>query len=205
MIISISGLIGSGKDTIGDYLVNKHGFYRESWAGTLKDAVAHVFGWDRTLLEGKTPEARVWREQVDTWWAKRLDMPNVTPRWVLQYWGTEVCRHGFHDEIWVASLENKLRKTTSDVVITDSRFSNEINAVKRAGGTAIRVVRGVDPDWVSLCKSDFNLFRKTYSQIHASEYSSVNLEYDYIIDNNHSMDHLYSTINDLLQSLRSSK
>jgi hypothetical protein len=60
-----------------------HGFRRESRLPTvLKDAVAHVFGWDRTMLEGRTKEAREWREQVDPWWAERLNMPNLTPRWV---------------------------------------------------------------------------------------------------------------------------
>ena len=98
MIIGLVGLIGSGKDTVADYLVNVHGFRRESFAGTLKDAVAAVFGWDRTLLEGRTRASREWREQVDTWWAARLNMPDLTPRWVLQYWGTEVMRRGFHDD-----------------------------------------------------------------------------------------------------------
>jgi len=35
----------------------------------------------------------------------------ITPRWVLQYWGTEVVRKGFHDDMWVASLENRLRSS----------------------------------------------------------------------------------------------
>jgi len=42
MIIGICGFIGSGKDTIADYLVNLHHFRRESFASTLKDAVAQV-------------------------------------------------------------------------------------------------------------------------------------------------------------------
>ena len=50
MIIGVCGFIGSGKDTIADYLTNFHGFRRESFAGSLKDAVAQVFGWDRTML-----------------------------------------------------------------------------------------------------------------------------------------------------------
>ena len=137
MIIGICGLIGAGKDTAADYLVNLHHFRRESFANTLKDAVSQVFGWDRVMLEGRTKHSREWREQVDSWWAERLGMPELTPRWVLQQWGTEVCRRGFHDDIWIASLENKLRNTTDDVVITDCRFPNEIKAIKAAGGKVI--------------------------------------------------------------------
>lgn len=199
IIISISGLIGSGKDTIADYLVEQHGFQRESWAGTLKDAVAHVFGWDRELLEGKTPQARHWREQVDTWWAQRLDMPRLTPRWVLQYWGTEVCRQGFHDDIWVASLENKLRKSAHNVVISDTRFVNELSAIKRLQGLCIRVVRGADPDWITVYKQDFAQFKQLYPNIHASEYSSIRLDYDAVIENNGSLQDLYTKVNDLVQ------
>ncbi len=147
MIIGICGFIGSGKDTIADYLVNFHEFRRESFASTLKDAVSAVFGWDRTLLEGRTKEAREWREQVDPWWAERLDMLRLTPRWVLQYWGTEVCRKAFHDDIWIASLENKLRNSKDNVVISDCRFPNEITSIKNAGGKIIWVQRGALPEW----------------------------------------------------------
>ena len=65
MIIGVCGFIGTGKDTIADYLVNIRQFRRESFANTLKDAVASVFGWDRELIEGRTRQAREWREQVD--------------------------------------------------------------------------------------------------------------------------------------------
>ena len=116
MIVGFVGLIGAGKDTAADYLVNYHQFRRDSFAGALKDAVAAVFGWDRILLEGRTKQAREWREQVDPWWANRLNMPNLTPRWILQYWGTEVCRTGFSNDIWIAALENKLRNSKDDIV-----------------------------------------------------------------------------------------
>ena len=99
MIIGFVGFIGSGKDTAADYLVNFHGFRRDSFANTLKDAVAAVFGWDRTLLEGRTSESREWRDQIDFWWSNRLGK-QVTPRWVLQYWGTEVLRNHFHDDFF---------------------------------------------------------------------------------------------------------
>lgn len=94
MILAICGFIGSGKDTVADYLVEQHGFQQVSFAQSLKDSVSAVFGWNRDLLEGRSPESRKWREQVDEWWAERLGMPHLTPRWVLQYWGTEVARGG---------------------------------------------------------------------------------------------------------------
>ena len=77
MIIGFVGLIGSGKDTAADYLVNNRGFKRDSFAAPLKDAVANVFGWDRQLLEGATAESRHWREQTDLWWASRLGIPSI--------------------------------------------------------------------------------------------------------------------------------
>ena len=213
MIIGVCGLIGAGKDTMADYLVNIHQFRRESFANTLKDAVSAVFGWDRDLLEGRTRHSREWREQVDAWWADRLNMPELTPRWVLQYWGTEVVRRSFHDDTWIASLENRLRKTTDDVVISDCRFPNEIGAIKRAGGLVVRVHRGPDPDWYgfaeminrgpekniewSWAKTQLDKFN-----IHASETAWIGTAFDAVIDNNSTMDHLYAQITDLVQDLQ---
>jgi hypothetical protein len=210
MIIGICGLIGAGKDTIADYLVNIHEFKRESFANTLKDAVAHVFGWDRELLEGRTKQSRAWREQRDEWWSDRLKM-DITPRWVLQYWGTEVARRGFHDDIWIASLENKLRTITDDVVISDCRFPNEIAAIRSAGGRVIRVVRGPDPDWYPFALA-VNQGQKniTWSwakmqlekfTIHASETAWIGTRFDAVVENNASLDDLYRQITGLVQDL----
>jgi hypothetical protein len=196
MIIGICGFIGSGKDTVADYLVNFHEFRRESFANTLKDAVAAVFGWDRTMLEGRTKEAREWREQVDPWWAERLAMPTLTPRWVLQYWGTEVCRKSFHDDIWIASLENKLRLSKDNVVISDCRFPNEIQSIRDAGGKIIWVQRGDLPDWYQIALNanaghNYAVQELKMRKIHASETAWVGTDFDAILDNNHTIDNLY--------------
>jgi hypothetical protein len=204
MIIGICGFIGSGKDTVADYLVNFHEFRRESFASTLKDAVAAVFGWDRTLLEGRTKEAREWREQVDPWWATRLDMPTLTPRWVLQYWGTEVCRKGFHDDIWIASLENKLRNSKDNVVISDCRFPNEIQSIRDAGGQIVWVQRGELPNWYDTAIAanrghNWAVQDLKMRQIHASETAWVGTEFDSVIDNNKTIDDLYKQASSLLE------
>ena len=207
-IIGVCGFIGSGKDTIADYLVNLHHFRRESFANTLKDAVSAVFGWDRTMLEGRTKQAREWREQVDSWWAERLNIPHLTPRWILQNWGTEVCRKNFHDDIWIASLENKLRTSTDDIVISDCRFPNEIRAIKKAGGRVVRVVRGAEPEWyqsaVSLNRgpngnSSWALSGRRLEQlgVHASETAWVGTKFDAVLDNNGTLEDLYQQVKKL--------
>lgn len=210
MIVGFVGFIGSGKDTAADYLVNFHGYRRDSFANTLKDAVACVFGWDRTLLEGRTKEAREWREQVDPWWAERLGMPHLTPRWVLQYWGTDVLRKGFHDDIWIASLENKMRKTTDNIVISDVRFPNEIKAIHNAGGIVVRIKRGADPEWyqdaVNMNEGRGNMSwlistdRINKLGIHASETSWVGGDIDHTIYNDTTIDELFEQIKNLVSS-----
>jgi dephospho-CoA kinase len=202
-IIGFVGFIGSGKDTAADYLVNTHEFRRDSFANTLKDAVAAVFGWDRILLEGRTKEAREWREKVDPWWAERLNMPNLTPRWILQYWGTEVCRHGFHDDIWIASVENKLRNTTDNIVISDVRFPNEIAAIKKQGGLIICIERGVKPHWYDIAiqanrgtESAIEWLKE--NNIHASETAWVGDHIDFVVSNDSTIDKLCEQINNVL-------
>jgi len=203
MIIGVCGFIGSGKDTIADYLTNFHGFRRESFASSLKDAVAGVFGWDRVMLEGRTKEAREWRERRDDWWSNKLGM-EITPRWVLQYWGTEVCRKGFHDDIWITSLENKLRNSRDNVVISDCRFPNEIKSIKDAGGIVVRVVRGAEPEWYDLaveCNngSESANIKLTNLKIHTSETAWVGTEFDRILDNNSTIDSLFKQVEQLVQ------
>lgn len=214
MIIGFVGFISAGKDTAADYLVNYHQFRRDSFASTLKDAVAAVFGWDRTLLEGRTKEAREWREQVDTWWSLRLGIANLTPRWILQYWGTEVLRGAFHDEIWIASLENKMRKTRDNIVISDVRFPNEITAIKNAGGKVIRIKRGPEPEWYHHAESynkgpngniGWAIGRKCLEDlgIHASETSWIGQPIDLEIDNNGSISDLFAALESVVKNRES--
>lgn len=215
MIVGFVGFIGSGKDTAADYLVNFHGFRRDSFANTLKDAVSAVFGWDRVLLEGRTKEAREWREQVDSWWANRLNMPKLTPRWVLQYWGTDVLRNGFHDDIWIASLENKMRKTGDNIVISDVRFPNEIKAIHNAGGIVVRIKRGDDPIWyddaVSANKGPTHMGwalgkdRLNRMGIHPSETAWVGGDIDHTVYNDTTIDDLFQQIRNLVTDLPVSK
>jgi hypothetical protein len=105
-------------------------------------------------------------------------------------------------------LENKLRKTTDDVVISDCRFSNEIAAIRRAGGVVIRVKRGNEPGWYSIAQAaNAHTYPNASSDIlkelgiHASETAWIGTEFDAVVDNDSTMDHLYAQVNDLVQDL----
>lgn len=215
IIIGLVGLQGAGKDTVADYLQTIHGFKRDSFASTLKDSVSCIFGWNRELLEGRTTESRKWREQVDQWWSEKLNMPHLTPRWVLQYFGTEVCRKGFDDNIWVASLERKLSYTDDNIVISDVRFLNEILAIRNAGGTVIRVKRGPEPVWYADAVN-YNAGKKRVGWalgrdalekhgVHPSEYSWIGTDFDYVVENHGTFDDLFEQVSDLLQDLRNAR
>ena len=65
MIIGMCGLIGTGKDTVADILVNNYNFIKVSFADKLKDGVATVFSWDRDYyrMDRNDPEIVV-RDKV---------------------------------------------------------------------------------------------------------------------------------------------
>jgi hypothetical protein len=179
-IIAICGFQGAGKDTLANILIEKHGFVKLSFAGAVKDVAACIFGWDREMLEGTTPESRKKREIVDEWWANRLNIPNLTPRWVLQNFGTELFRYHFHPEIWVACVEKKI-SNYKNVVITDCRFPNEINTIKKLGGKIVHIYRKSLPDW-------FDDFKKGNTgpptDLHSSEWSWIQSNFDLEVNNN---------------------
>ena len=126
MLIGIVGLISSGKGTVADRLVEQHGYKKDSFAKSLKDAVASMFNWDRSMLEGDTESSRHWREQPDNFWSEKFGKP-ITPRWVLQYFGTEVMRGQMYDAIWVDSCIGRYKGQKT--VIADTRFPNEVKQI----------------------------------------------------------------------------
>lgn len=200
MIVGFVGLIGSGKDTAADLLVDNFGFKRDSFANTLKDAVANIFHWDRDMLQGQTAESRAWREEVDDWWAERLGIPHLTPRWVLQFFGTDVCRDNFSNDIWVASLERKLMQTKDNIVISDVRFPNEIWAIKEAGGTIIRLQRGPLPSWWDTARNTPGL--TSIPDVHASEWAWVSEGEDYVVHNDGSIEELGVNLRIVIDRIR---
>ncbi len=147
-IISLSGRAGAGKDTIAAHLVSK-GYIKASFAASLKDALAAIFGWDRELLEGTTEESRIWRETPDRWLSDKLDLGvDITPRWMMVNFGTNVVRNHFHQDVWLISFERWLDQHKDyNIVITDTRFLNEFECLRKRGAVLLGVYREI-PKWL---------------------------------------------------------
>ena len=189
MLIGLVGLIGSGKDTVAERLVTHHGYKRDSFAKSLKDAVSSMFNWDRELLEGNTSESREWREQPDKFWSEKMGK-EVTPRWVLQYFGTEVMRQGMYDAIWVDSVIGRYKGDKT--VISDTRFQNEIKTIKAHSGKILLVKRGELPTREEMQNNGS----------HQSEWDWMGSNFDYIIENNSSLEELNANVDQVIHQLQ---
>ena len=187
MLIGVVGLIGSGKDTVSKRLEQKHGFRRDSFAKSLKDAVSAMFNWDREMLEGNGEESRKWRESPDEFWSERFGK-SVTPRWVLQYFGTEVMRQHMHDAIWIDSCLSRYDGTPT--VISDTRFQNELKTIKANGGEIILVKRGDLPTREQMQERG----------AHKSEWDWMGWNFDHVIENNGTKEELYQKVDNLVIS-----
>jgi len=185
MLIGVVGLIGSGKDTVSKRLEQKHGFRRDSFAKSLKDAVGAMFNWDREMLEGNGDDSRQWREQPDEFWSKKFGK-TVTPRWVLQHFGTEVMRQHMHDAIWIDSCLS--RYNGEPTVISDTRFQNELKTIKEHGGEIILVKRGELPTREQMQERG----------AHKSEWDWMGWEFDHVIDNDGTKQELFKKVDDLI-------
>jgi hypothetical protein len=184
MIVGICGLIGCGKGTVGDILVEQ-GFVKISFADKLKDGVAEIFGWDRAMLEGDTNESRQWREQRDNYWSDETQM-EVTPRVVLQLFGTDCMRDGFYDGVWVSLLKKTiLDNPEQNYVIPDVRFANEVDMIRDIGGQVWEVKRGADPQWLIEYEST-----GVEPTVHASEWKWIKSKKDLVVQNDSTIDDL---------------
>jgi len=126
MIIGITGLAGSGKDTLADILVRQNGYVKVSLADPIKRICKEVFDFSDEQLWGPShkrndPDERYFREH--TWTVGKGDGPCaccglswvgyntgvdmgvrapcfLTPRYALQTMGTEWGRN-CHGDTWV--------------------------------------------------------------------------------------------------------
>ena len=118
-----------------------------------------------------------------------------TIRDVMQVLGTNLLRQGFNNNIHVATTLGSI-KEDEKIIITDTRFPNELKAVKDRGGITIRVNR---PDFVENALTGEKFPVKVYKKEHKSETALDTAEFDYVIDNSGSLGDLEEKVLEILR------
>jgi hypothetical protein len=177
-IIGVTGLIGAGKSTVQRIIQEQFGHKALSFGKCIKDACAQMHPrWSRAMLEGDTDESRMWRQQVDPFYAKKFDDPAYTPRKALQLVGTE-CGRSIHADMWVVAAMHEVDAAAQDpnntqrFIFSDVRFPNEVKAIRDRGGLIVHVTRGKESEsekkaWV----------RMKQGKLHVSEHLTLQPEF----------------------------
>jgi hypothetical protein len=193
-VIGISGYARSGKDTIGEAL-KKEGYDRVSFADNIKTAlyVLNPVVGERT----KRVSSEVINENEDTFNKESIRVKNIIDdigwekakavypetRDLLQRLGTEVGRSIAGKDIWV-NLSFDAVPDGSKVVVTDCRYPNEADAIKKLGGKVWRVER----PGVSAING------------HVSETAMDGYPFDYVFNNDGSIESLEAQVMRVLKS-----
>jgi hypothetical protein len=145
MIIGITGVKRSGKDTSARYLsahwepeANER-FIVYHLADPLKRALELIYGWDSAIWEG--PE----KEAVDPYWG-------VSPRQAAQLLGTEwstLLSEKFHEYKQKTGQHTYLKaflrvaeeNPEQHYIVPDLRFKYEADAIRAKGGCILRIRR----------------------------------------------------------------
>lgn len=139
-MIGFLGRKRSGKDTAADYIVNKYEYSKKSFGGPLKKGIQE---WFQFTDEQLTTELK---DQIDPNWG-------ISPRKAFQIIGTDVVRKLFPslllpdigDKFWVKTFNIWYNKNYDQhlgkVVLSDVRFQNEVDFIKKNGGIVIKLTR----------------------------------------------------------------
>jgi dephospho-CoA kinase len=202
-MIGLCGVIGSGKDTVANYLVEHHGYVKIAFGDILKDITSLLFGWNRDLVEGQTSVSRAFRDMPDMWWEQHLNC-KVTPRLMLQTLGTDVFRKNFHSDIWVLAVQRKIMNLQASgitkIVVSDCRFFNELEMIQKLGGTRWNIVKhDYSNEYKMLVtkaiQGDQNAIEWCEQiSLHSSEWYAIVASTDQQIMNDASKDELYQQI-----------
>ena len=226
-LISITGRLGSGKDTVGSiiqFLLHTEGVWTEEYfqrhsksknkpywqnywevkkfAGKLKQIATLLTGipvekWeDQEFKKTCMSEDWTYTKQVMECDSNNqdgfMDLP-LTYREFLQKLGTEAIRDGLHTNTWVNALFADYtlnRKKVEDEeyateypnwIITDTRFPNEFDAIKKKGGICIKVLR-----------------ENNTVDLHASETALDSYKFDYVLNNSGTLEDLVEEVKNML-------
>lgn len=140
----------------------------------------------------------------------------LTPRTLLQLLGTECGRQIIHPNIWINALFANIDKeldvnpnyNKKGFIITDVRFPNEADAIKDREGIIIRVNRSLESQVIISAKEKYNidvsnaLIKETFNELrkfeHPSETALDNYKFDYVINNNGTINNLVDKVKEIL-------
>lgn len=176
MLISISGLSGSGKDTSAQYL-SKRGFQIFSWGTALRLHVAQKFQTPLPLKYQQAIELVPTYLEADKEWEKESGFLEQ-----LTAISTSDREQIYHQNL--VRLERILLQGT-DIVINDTRFPREFDIVQKFGGLNV---------WLQREERCRNI------QAH-DKYLNID-KFDYVIENNNSLDDLYMAWDNILEKLK---
>lgn len=175
MIIAFGHRKQVGKDTCGQYLADFYNFERVAFADPLKQALSAMFGFDEKQLQGSDDDKNL----VDPHWG-------FSPRHALQTLG-EGARQLFGDDVWLRSAERRIVSSKKkNVVITDLRYPNEAEMIRKHGGILVRIDR---PSLGPIVDQ------------HHSENALKNYNFDRIVVNDGSLSSLKESIDRILQRM----
>lgn len=167
MVIGLSGYAKAGKDEVAKSILEINKLWEiKKFSSKLKTIASILTGYPEDRFEDQGFKNR----NMIGW--------GMTAREFLQKLGTESVRDVLHHDAWVNALFSDYGQYDK-WVITDCRFPNEAQAIKDRGGIVVRVNRtGVHP-----------------VNDHESEISLDDYDFDWIIENN-------GTIEDLKESVK---
>jgi hypothetical protein len=193
LVMGLTGIKRSGKDTMGHRLVTNHGFVRVAFADPLKEACIDIFGFSKEQLYGDDL-----KEVIDDYW-------KYTPRDILQKVGTELFRTGISQSnvlpsigknIWVRALERKIINLANQghrrFVITDVRFPNELEFLSTSNFNSYSV---------KVIRDDINKSDKLESGNHTSESSISSFKCNFYISNNGTIDDLNAATDQIIDMI----
>lgn len=126
-LIGLAGAARSGKDTTGEILSRLLGYPTYALASPIKEHCNGLCYWDERHSNGDL------KEVVDPFWG-------FSPRHAYQTMGTEWARTLLRDDFWLKRAE-KVYEEHGSLIVTDIRFQNEADFIRKNGGQIIHVVR----------------------------------------------------------------
>ena len=176
-IILIGHKKRQGKDTLAAMLSEITGGEILSFADPMKEIIADTFNVPMgELEEAKNNELRV-RHEV------RGGRYKQTYREVLQRFGTEAMKKQFGEDVWGKLAVDKIRGSSSDVIIIPGFRFNVEYATLRSELPNDRIVT------VNIVRDE------QHYDTHTSETALDGFDYDHVIPNNRGLEHLQSCAN----------